>query len=51
MDRAGGYRDWRALTAPWGDPRDLEDVLLAMQGEAEAQRIQEMRLRSQQRLK
>ena len=37
MDRVGGYSGYLALC---DDVRAYDDVLIAMQGEAEAQRIQ-----------
>lgn len=40
MQRVGGYRDWLALLQ---DERDLDDVMLVMAGEAEANRILAMR--------
>lgn len=42
MDRAGGYLDYLALCEDLGD---LEDVLIAMQGEAEADKIRRMELK------
>ena len=40
MDRVGGYLGYQALCE---DMRAYEDVLIAMQGEAEAQRLMEAR--------
>ena len=38
MDRAGGFRDYVALR---DDPRAHDELLLAMAGEADAQRMRE----------
>jgi hypothetical protein len=43
MKYVGGYRDYLALTE---DERALDDVLIAMAGEADAHRIADMKARS-----
>lgn len=43
MDRVGGYLSFRALET---DLRAYDDVLIAMQGEAQASHIREMEARS-----
>ena len=47
MDRVGGYASYAAMLA--ADRRLYEDVLLAIQGEAEAERIRRMRLEQEAR--
>lgn len=42
MDRVGGYASYAAMLTD--DRRLYEDVLLAIQGEAEAERIRRMKL-------
>lgn len=47
MDRVGGYASYAAMLAD--DRRMYEDVLLAIEGEAEAERIRRMRLEQEAR--